>query len=220
MTTKKEDLEFFDMWFKEHEKTMNLDELLMKACSYGSLEYIKKYLDMGADVNGKIDPNELKIDDMSDPYTPCPLYMVLAGDYYDYAEYLISRGANVNFPQGLIVEACLLDCEVFFHQLEANNDSILEMNGTKLLLKYGADINIANIHDETVIDSVVNRSTAVWNVVIDFLLKNGANINQLNSRGKTPLDMIMLNTYNMDKEIKYLKSLGAKTSEELKSENI
>lgn len=203
------------IWFKEYEKTMNLDELLMKACSHGSLEYIEKYLDMGAHVNGKIDFERLKV---QYNYDDNPLYMVLAGDYYDYAEYLIKRGADVNSPQGLIIEACLLDCEVFFHQLECGGLSILEMSATKLLLKYGAEINVTNIDDETVIDSVVNRSTAVWNVVIDFLLEHGADINLLNSRKKTPLDMIMLNPYNKNREIEYIRNKGAKTAKELEEE--
>ncbi len=199
---------------------MNIDQLLIKACSYGIVKYVEKYIDMGSDVNGKPDYERLKVQPYYDVYGYTPLYISLVGEFIDCAEYLIKRGANVNTPQGLIVEIICSDAESFyFNAYEAetiSKDSEPEMDGVKLLLKNGAHINSLNIYGETALEKILVIHEIDHKKTIDFLIKNGANINLKNKDGKTPLDIAKTTIFN--KVIKYLIDLGAKTSEELKEE--
>lgn len=207
--------------FNECEKNMSLDELLMEASSYGLIEYIKKYLDMGADVNGKIDFEILKIKPTYDIYSFSPLCQSILLESHDCTKYLIQRGANVNFPQGLIVQAMYAEFDFFYtyildsSSLDILNDS--NMLGSLTLLNNGANINQIDIFGESIFELIIKNTIIDSIGAINFVIRHKGDFNLKNGDNKMPLDLAI--EYKDNRAMDLLISLGAKTSEELKNED-
>lgn len=185
--------------FKEFEKTMSLNELLIKASSYGVIEYIEKYLDMGADINFR------------DREYSSPLYHAIGYDDLSAAEYLIKRGADVNNPPGMMADFIELESDYHYEvEYRANKESLPKMKIIKLLMKYGADPNRLNFNGNTLLEQIIRYFDIDE---VNLVLKYGADINLKNKDGETPLDIAIKK--DKKKIIDLLKKNGAKLASDL-----
>jgi len=175
----------------------NINELLCKACESlygdksGGIEGVKKYVEMGADVN-YIGKNKYGTE-----YSP--LYIAVENDSYEIVNYLLEKGANssilinnTSLLDSLISDLCDLytdfDYQEIEYQDEKNFKSLFE-----LLLQYDADIN--------------RRTGRTRVTILDDFLRFKQEMNNLGYK-------------NTGKNIeKYLRDLGAKTTKELEAES-
>jgi ankyrin repeat protein len=121
-------------------------------------------------------------------------------------ELLLQNGANPNVLNDLTGMAPI---HYIGGSSNINNDTV------KLLIDYGADINILAKEPNTPPPYTIN-STAPES--LRFLLEEHAEFvfnNIKNNEGKTPLDIAIERNYQDNIEI--LRKYGAKTSEELKN---
>ena len=180
--------------------------------NYGT---IKLLIDKGANVNA--------IDDTHHT----PLHMC---NNKEIAELLIDNGANVNAKTKRAGQTPLFSAT--HGAAQGSSKSYQKYLGlTKMLIFKGADVNVklrsgSMINDDepyrdksgdTVLHQVVRSySEKHASEVAELLISNGANINEINIRGNTPFDEALLNERN--KTAEFLRKHGAKTGEEMKTE--
>ena len=121
----------------------------------------------------------------------------------EIAEYLLSKGADVNIQDSIGTPLyALLNLTLVWE------DENLKLKIAQLLISKGADVNKANEFKKTpIFGAAYNKEKEM----VDLLLANGANINAKDITGETPLD----HTSNQDMR-EFLISRGAKSGDELK----
>lgn len=194
-----------EKWLTEAEnKNSKLSELLSLASAYGHIEYIKKYLSMGGNIDGE-------------DYLSSPLYNTIGNDNFDAADFLIKNGANINkYPEiGIyFISPDYDDYQMTYFEL-GNKISPPKMPALTFLIENGVNLNVLSKEGYSVFDEAI-KCLGAEEYIIDFLVKNGADINIKNGDGKTILDVVI---QSYPKFIDFLKQIGAKTSEELRQEN-
>jgi len=123
---------------------------------------------------------------------------------YNMLELLLHSGANPNVLDDIAGMAPI------HHIAELSN---MDNNTIKLLIDYGADINILAKEPNAPLPCMIN-SNMPENLRILFEQQQ-AYANIVNNEGKTPLDIAIERNYQDNIEI--LRKYGAKTSEELKN---
>ena len=175
-------MKLYDILFGPREKSISL------ILEEGNLEELKKYIENGADVNGKYDGKSLlhfAIDNCENNYT-------------EIIEFLINSGADINSCESYLKETPL-------HRLCARANPRMEM--IRLLLDRGAKVNIENIAGKTPI-FYCNFSYSLE--LLDLLVKHGADINHTDKYNNTILhdDFSNYTTGNIEEFLKRLISLG------------
>lgn len=197
----------------EEENNMTL---LINFINKGELDCIKLLIEKGADVNTG-DKNgttplyyavlkkskeeskviiELLLDKRADINKKNnighnPLLDTLSKQNYEMAEFLITKGADVNVVSGYGDSTIMLTGE--------------NINLIKLLIDKGANINIVNNSK----DAAIHYATRAWSLkILNLLLEKGADVSLKNQDGETALK-IAINNKNIEKE-KLLRSFGAK----------
>lgn len=186
--------------FEEQGKDLNF--LLRKASSYGDIEYIKKYLNMGVNIN-----------DDSNNYQLNPLYLALSDDKFEAVEFLINNGASlINYPN-VFNEFIEVDYESYMMQYYSGyTDLKFTMPRCQILARNGLNVNNLNHYGETPLHDAVFFCLGYEKNAIKCLLDMGVNINIKNSWGKTILDEAIKYKPEL---VNFLKDLKAKKSDEI-----
>ncbi|MDE0092801.1 MAG: ankyrin repeat domain-containing protein [Oligoflexia bacterium] len=162
------DLKIIGETIKKGDKVNQLDKYGLAPLHYvsykGDLEFLKRLLLLGADVNVKDSHNR-----------KTPLYYALSVERIDSAIELVLAGADVN-------EADDYGRTVFNYVLERG-----DLDQVRPLLEKGADINTRNLLRETTLHLAVQKSPE--SDIISYLLEKGANANARNLLGETPLHL-------------------------------
>lgn len=120
-------------------------------------------------------------------------------NHLDVAKVLVENGADIN--QKVNTGATALQIA-----LNTGNFEIADY-----LVSQKADVNVKDILGMTALAWACKDGNLK---VVKYLVENGANVNSQNLNGRTIVDIT-----NSAEVIKYLKSVGGKTGEELFSEN-
>lgn len=142
--------------------TVNADSMLIKGCTYGDVQSIKKAISLNADFN------------CTNSEGQSPLYLVSKLARFDLVKLLVDNGANVN--------TCGNDKITPLHwAVEYNNVKIV-----KLLLEHGANVDARDGLNE----SPVHWAAWTGNIEsAELLLKYGGDPNATNNGGTTPMDL-------------------------------
>ena len=145
----------------------NLDSMLYEAVLKGDFENVRRFIDMGANVNG-IDNNGNTI------IYRMALQKNLNLDQLNSINYLLIKGANPNKSNynGYTPLTAHLSSNLF-------NKDFLDR-----LIKYNTEINSPDFEGETPLHFAVMNSNIE---AVTYLLENGANVNVKNKDGITPL---------------------------------
>lgn len=192
-----------DNYFKKFEKEeTNINKLLSKAASFGTIRYIQRYLNMGADINYD-----------GEPYNETPFSLSATSDT-EAAKFLRDMGADINKDKTLITGIIGYDVDRFNeYPSDYYGIDFPPMEYTSKLIELGINLNDVDENGHSPIEFALLKIKYPY--VFEFLLKNGADINFRNSFGKTILDVAI---EGKSEYIEYLKGLGAKTSEEIEEE--
>lgn len=159
------------------------DSLLFTAIRMGNLEGVKEALAQGASLHRADDKGGRN-------YTP--LHVAVARNLPEIAEFLISKGANIEAPDGG-GDTPLMTAVV------AGHEKIIA-----LLLSCNADINARGEHGYTAaMRAAVNNLRA-----LEILIKAGADINAADDQGQTPLMLTIKNALAEPENIGALLSAG------------
>lgn len=161
--------------------------LLLSACEYGDIEFVKKFLNKGLHVNQlysngatplhgvmigmsastEDDSEDDSDDDSEDETSFWDQSIHDHGDFVDLAKYLIEHGANVNAK---------VDAPEMFDQEDDDYD----------IHKYETPLHMAVSAAEDLLNTGQRNAVEM----VQLLLDNNADINQKNRSGRTPLDEI------------------------------
>jgi ankyrin repeat protein len=137
---------------------------IIYACENSSIDCIQILIDNGVDKN----QHYFHTIDVS-----TPLCISMLNDTTDCFELLIKNGANVN--------QILLNDTILIRAIKIN-----KFDYVKLLIKYGANVNIGNSKPPLI--EACNHSSNQNNIeIIKFLIESGADINYVDIDSNTPL---------------------------------
>ncbi|GAB6033390.1 hypothetical protein CHUAL_013153 [Chamberlinius hualienensis] len=168
----------------------NLATPLHHAASEGNLEIIKMLI-TAAEERGEWESLNDMVND-KDFEKAMPLHNAVENGHQDCADYLISKGADVNTPKQNMLH--------LLHLAAKNGD----IDTIRLLLNSSKNINCLNNFGETPLHEAVKHNHVG---VIDILVQNGADLEFQNNSGFTPL--ITAAYYGHVEAIESLVSLGA-----------
>lgn len=177
-------------------------EDIHEACSRCDLYAVNRLIKNGADVNAN-----------KDGESPLYISLLITDLNCNIAKLLLKHGADPNYmcTSGYsILSTAVYRRKLFF---------------TKLLLEYGADINLENAVGGTPFDIFLNddhagrsygyRHSNTYVEMLSLLLKYGANVNNKNNRGDTLLHKIHTeNTFMVHNSTKLLLEHGARVNDE------
>lgn len=138
---------------------------LLLACEYNNVNCVKLLLKYGAN------PEVINHTDHSNP-----LMIAALNNCTEVLSHLISLKVNLNATDINKNTALMLATQ---H---------LSIDAISMLLKAGADVNLAEKDDITPLHFICRSSRTKAIEIVQLFLKYGANINARNKKGKTPLD--------------------------------
>ncbi len=97
-----------------------------------------------------------------------------------------------------------------------------DLSFCKKLIQKGADVNTKNSKGETLLDCVMLSNIDKKRTFVEFLINQGVDVNNIDNNGQTILDKILQKSggyVRVFSDIDFLVSLGAKTSNVLKTTN-
>ena len=140
------------------------EHYIINACYNGDIDYVRKYISCGKDVNVSERKNS-------------PLLAAISQHQVEIVELLMNNGADVNFnpDKNLTVLGWAVDCANYqtFSEEEKHKEAPTEI--IELLLKYGADINLKDRYGSTPLETakrLITKSGTVPRNIIDLLEKN------------------------------------------------
>lgn len=149
----------------------------VRRCNYKTatdFRCIDMALELGADVNAK------------DIVGDTPLSYAITSRNLKLMEHLLKAGADPNSPcrnYGSILHSAIAYSETTYRR--RGNDKYEHFTEpSKLLIKYGADVNFRDINGET----ALHVAFGLNNKMIKHLVKAGADVNAKNNRGRTALE--------------------------------
>ncbi|MDR1485963.1 MAG: ankyrin repeat domain-containing protein, partial [Planctomycetaceae bacterium] len=176
-----------------------LDRKLINALYDGnSLEYIKRLVEQGADVNTKSD------------FGKTPLYIAFIhikldkfDKQFEIIKYLVEKGANINTKDKdgdtpFLIALIKLSNRQPLHTL----DSEKQLEIIKYLVENGADVNTKGRWDRTPLHHACSTKVEI----IQYLIDKGADINVKDKGGTTPLHQACSTKFEI---VKYLVEKGA-----------
>lgn len=141
----------------------SLDNGLISACTEGQIEFVKLFLEKGADVQSR--DSELKMS---------PLAWATDGNHFEIVQYLIDNGANINEGRFATGSTPLY---------------IASQNGNVQLVKYliesGSNVNKARTTDKS--SPLYISSQNNYSEIVEILLQNKADPNICMKKGDSPL---------------------------------
>lgn len=150
----------------------------------GNMDVLKKYIDKGGKVDTFYKGASLLVD-------------AITGNQYKVANYLISKGADVNAGNQY-------GKKPIHFATEAGNDSIV-----KMLIDNGADVNAkikSELADEGITPLMIACDKLSYSTV-KLLITNHSNINDTSSYGETAVSKTLGNTSNEDSILQIIKFL-------------
>lgn len=181
------------MNYKNNDNKYN--KLFVKAIEKNDIEFVKELLHTDFDINCEIKPL----------FSALTYSIIMNAN--DITKLLIENNTNLNkqnnkynyTPLMLLLSLDTLvmrTLTVIYRQIKNNYMEIF-----KLLLEYGADINLKNNNGYTALQLCIERTNYAErknnNYICKLLIENGANINISNNNGNTPL-MHSLSIENME----------------------
>lgn len=158
---------------------MATKEILFSAVNSGNLTLVKSILEQ-----------DIHLLNIKDENGCTPLHIAVQDGFVDIAEYLISKGADVN-EKDAHGYTCL-------HLVKS-----LEM--AELLISKGAEVDVKEDYGLTPLHNAVLEG---YDEIVVFLLSKGADINAVENKGFTPLKMAM--EYQLPEIEQILRTHGAK----------
>ena len=161
------------------------NKLFVKAIEKNDIEFVKELLDKDFDINCEIKPL----------FSALTYSIIMNAN--DITKLLIENNADLNKQNNkynytplmllLSLDTLVMRTLTIIYTQRKNN----YMEIFKLLLKYGADINLKNNNGNTALQLCIERTNYVErknnNYICKLLIENGANINISNNNGNTPL---------------------------------
>lgn len=145
----------------------NLDEMLYDAAVNGDFESVRRYISMGANINGTDKNGSTIVYRLS-------LSKDLSMEQMNCLNYILIKGADANKENysGYTPLTAHFSSNIFNKELISR------------LIQNGAEINSPDFDGDTPLHFAVMNNNAE---AVDFLLENGANTNVKNKDGTTPL---------------------------------
>ncbi|RDU22323.1 ankyrin repeat domain-containing protein [Anaerosacchariphilus polymeriproducens] len=150
----------------EEEKELRMKEITLKSSIiFGCLEQVKEELDKGVDINmtnvskDRLNPEK------------SPIWMAIYSSRYKIVEYLINRGADLNYSKNIKGET------VFTKMMDDQYCYVKKF--LPMLIEHGADINATSDGDWTPLETLIvsDRIPDIYKIELtDELIKNGAEV--------------------------------------------
>ncbi|MEK7434249.1 MAG: hypothetical protein AABZ74_14050 [Cyanobacteriota bacterium] len=190
----------------------NMAENLIEYCESGNIEEIKKYLDIGFDINSELDELGSKALDIA-----------YSRDNFELMKFLVDNGAIlemtrfVNLLDSIHDEIDQLTENIGYFYVES-----ADIKKTNELIKLGANINEIDVFLETPLDATMIDKTIIHKPAYDLLkslgaktleehIQDGFDVNSEFKDGKNRLEFAILKGYGAYQVSKLIK-LGCKTS--------
>lgn len=150
----------------EEEKELRKKEITLKSSIiFGCLEQVKEELDKGVDIN----MTEVSKDRLNPEKSP--IWMAIYSSRYKIVEYLINRGADLNYSKNI-------DGETVFTRM-MNDQYCYLKKFLPMLIKHGADVNGVSDGNWTPLETLIvsYRIPDIYKIELtEELIKNGAKV--------------------------------------------